>query len=216
MRRVNIGRVFADSSRAFGNHLGALVLGGVLMCLCSLCVILVPVLVAGYCMMCLSALRNEEIELTDIFDGFGVFAHAYAVGLAYALVYSALTWVVALPLGGTAAADATVPTGLLWATTLVGVALIPFYALGFPAVADGEDAIDAMRFSITRGVQNWPSLMVISLMLGAVFAAAVGVATLFHGWTFLLVLWGAYALLVPWSTTAICAAYDQVAEATPI
>ncbi len=84
-------------------------------------------------------------------------------------------------------------------TALVSIVVFaPLLGLAMPAVAEGMGAVDALAFSLNRGLANWPALFALSIIVGVV-------TTLISSITGGL----AQFLTTPWSFCVMSAAYMQ-------
>lgn len=183
--------------------------------LSSLCFLLAPMMTVGYTTVCLESVRGEDVEFGDLFEGFvSWIIPSYVVAVVYALVFAAVAWVVALPFGGAAAAgtgaSASLSVGAEWGLRIAMIALTPFYWLGFPAVADGAEPHEALRFAVLGGLHNWPSLVLLSVLVTATIYVIGLLAALVAGAGHIVIALGALVLISPGVFVSMCSAYEQV------
>jgi hypothetical protein len=214
-RHVSIMQVLSDLGGALGRHGFMLVLASCFVQIALLfCGLVWPAFVVGYCDMCLGAIRGEDVEFGDLFEGFSSLLPAYGVALAVAFVSAAVIFLVGLPFGILTPAggpgSGPVPIGAVWATWISLFALAPFYWLVFPAVADGADIVEALRFSILAGYRNWPTLMLISFLVSAAAAGIVFLAVVTAGAGHGAIAFLALLMLGPGVYVSMCSAYNQV------
>ena len=219
MGRVDIGEALTTSFNVFLKNIGVMVLGGLILVVTSFCAILMPPLMVGLYIMCLKALRGQDVQVGDVFEGFSHLGPAYLVAVVPAVIAVLLYFIAALPLagamglargeGGEAAAGALVGTVvvLMMVVTIAVLLLAPIFGLAFPAVADGMGGVEALTFSYQRGLANWPALFVLSICI-AVAQGIVGiVGSVTAGLPSILAL--------PWSGVLIATAYLQVTGEAP-
>jgi uncharacterized membrane protein len=181
--------------------------------LLSLCVIIAPPLLIGLYVVCLKVLRGEEAQVEDVFAGFSMLVPAYGVCLLVGIIFAVLYLIAFAPLlaavglsahgseaaqGGAAALFAT-SLGLIVAVSLGALLLVPVFGLAFPAVADGQGAVEALSLAVRQGLANWSALFVLSLLM-AIVQAVVGGLTSGLG----------SIVTMPWAGMVVGAAYLQV------
>lgn len=205
MGRVSIGDALSTSWQAFIRNIAMLVLGGLLVMIISLCVILVPPMTVGLYIMCLKALRGQQIEIGDVFAGFSYIIPAYVVMVVIGVAVAILYFIAAVPIMAAAGIRGEAPQrglvamgiSMMIIVTIAVLLLAPIFGLAVPAVADGMGGIEALSFSFSRGLANWPALFVLSIII-AVVQGVVGSLTGFGS-----------LLTMPWSCTVLAAAYLQ-------
>jgi hypothetical protein len=145
-------------------------------------------LLVGVCGVCLSAMRGQYPRIRELFAGFSYMAPACAVG-----ILPLIPWAIAFMIPK----EAATPT----MTVVIAVhvlLLVPVFGLGFPAVADGRAAGEALGFSARAGLANWPVIALLSLILMAITIVSIPLAL-------------AAGLVISWGTAVMTAAYLQVA-----
>ncbi len=137
-------------------------------------------LFAGLCGMTLKILRGQTPETGDVFNAFQRAGHCYILALVPAVVLFILGAILILPAMGAGAMTGNI-LGML-AGAMVGILIVgvvalvitPFFALGYPAVADGLSGVDALQFSFRQGAANWVPLFLlflVSIILGSLASA---------------------------------------------
>jgi uncharacterized membrane protein len=230
MKRIDFGTTFSAAWEPFVKNLGPLAIGGLVVYLLTAVLGLILQKVAhgatgqhvsnilqflvgtplnvGLCGMCLAILRGRTANAGDVFNGFQKAGPAYIVAIVPAVILGVLGIVLIVPAaaagamsgGGPGAIIGTMMVGLL-VMGVVGLAIVPLFALGYAAVADGMSGPDALQFAVKQGAANWVQIFLLLLVAGIVGGLATAVTCSLG-----------LIVVMPWWMMIVSVAYMQVAE----
>jgi hypothetical protein len=233
MRRLDVGTVLSGAWDSYLKNIGALIVGGLIMGILSICFIIAPPLAVGLNVMCLKALRKQTPEINDVFSGFQKFGDAWIVAIVPAVVMVVLMLVLMTPMAllmghghamqpaamGQAASGGMIAMmfGYMLIIAVAILVVMPVLGLAFPAVADGLRGVEALQFAFQRGMANWGQLFLIALVTAGltIVLGSIPFAGLLIGPFTAMLMCKAYLTLTEGETAKPTTMPQPYAPATP-